>query len=704
MFAKIKNLFASEQKNKQKIAYKAWLYDTPTASFSNLSPDLLVTEGYIYNSSVYSAINKITKAIEQMRIFVANGNGEEIESHPLNILLQNPDTGQGQGDWLTDIFTSYLIYGESFIYGEMSDNGGKPLFLKAFGKKEVAYQTKKTVIGDVIDYFYWSNSQSQRIEKEKLLFFKTYNPLSQAVGLSPLKACGYDVDLANEAKRWNISMLNNGMKPSGIYALPVGGELTDDQLSRLKSQIADKSGSNSAGEAIVLENGMMFTPTGLGPKDSDFQSLQRISKQEIASVYGIAPQLIGDTESQTFANYEQAVLSLYEDTAYPLLQKLTQHLSNWLLPYYGAGISLKIDCSKVSALQEKQDKKALAKDSLTTLTVNEKREFHGKEPVDNGDNVIINNQTLDSIVTAPASQPFVKNKDIKLEVKSILDLQLKAIEKRQDDAIEESAELVAKFFEDQGAEFLLNAKDASNAHDLIIALKAVVMQMEPQFKTVYDAIYKDIAFETVVKLHKTFVKECPEIFEYKKEPQFYSISILEDFKKEFGSYVNKYFSEIKIGELIKNVSDATIDRVERLIIRNTKEGKTIYETTRDIVSDFEEMGFARAEAIARTETLRAVRYAQTEAQKKINPTSKKVWISSNDNRTRSVRKGDEFDHTKAHTHNGAIELNEAFRISGEKMMFPGDASLGASAGNTINCRCAVGFISSGYEHLLYGDD
>ena len=58
----------------------------------------------------------------------------------------------------------------------------------------------------------------------------------------------------------------------------------------------------------------------------------------------------------------------------------------------------------------------------------------------------------------------------------------------------------------------------------------------------------------------------------------------------------------------------------------------------------------------------------------------KVWLSA-------------FAHESRETHMAANaqakDLEEAFTVGGEQLMFPGDVSLGGSAGNTINCLCTT---------------
>lgn len=87
--------------------------------------------------------------------------------------------------------------------------------------------------------------------------------------------------------------------------------------------------------------------------------------------------------------------------------------------------------------------------------------------------------------------------------------------------------------------------------------------------------------------------------------------------------------------------------------------------------------------IARTETTRVENSAKMdvgEQGKKYGYNMWKRWISTDDERTR-----------QAHLDADGQEVpqDEPFVVDGEELMFPGDISLGASAANTINCRCTM---------------
>jgi hypothetical protein len=63
----------------------------------------------------------------------------------------------------------------------------------------------------------------------------------------------------------------------------------------------------------------------------------------------------------------------------------------------------------------------------------------------------------------------------------------------------------------------------------------------------------------------------------------------------------------------------------------------------------------------------------------IKPKAVKEWIDVGD---KDVRRGHHASEV------ASVSIDQPFTVNGEKLMYPGDPSLGASAGNTINCRCS----------------
>lgn len=66
-------------------------------------------------------------------------------------------------------------------------------------------------------------------------------------------------------------------------------------------------------------------------------------------------------------------------------------------------------------------------------------------------------------------------------------------------------------------------------------------------------------------------------------------------------------------------------------------------------------------------------------------TGTKEWANLGDSKVRTPP-DDAFNHLAAEQE---VPINKPFIVSGEKLRFPGDQSLGASLGNVINCRCSA---------------
>ncbi len=90
--------------------------------------------------------------------------------------------------------------------------------------------------------------------------------------------------------------------------------------------------------------------------------------------------------------------------------------------------------------------------------------------------------------------------------------------------------------------------------------------------------------------------------------------------------------------------------------------------------------FYRARRIARTETISAMNAATLEGWRQSKVVQGKEWLCSCDHRSRLWHK---------EANGQKVALEESFIVGGEKMLHPGDSSLGASAENVIHCRCTM---------------
>jgi|WetSurMetagenome_2_1015567.scaffolds.fasta_scaffold41335_3 hypothetical protein len=99
----------------------------------------------------------------------------------------------------------------------------------------------------------------------------------------------------------------------------------------------------------------------------------------------------------------------------------------------------------------------------------------------------------------------------------------------------------------------------------------------------------------------------------------------------------------------------------------------------ELSKQYGEIARYRSIMIAQTETTAAVNYGSLTAAKNAGVPMRKIWRAGG------------ADSRPAHlaADGQKVATDTMFNVGGEMLMFPGDSSHGASAGNVINCRCGM---------------
>ncbi len=340
-------------------------------------------EGYEANVIVYRCIELIAEGVGAIPLRVFKGD-KEAPDHPLQKLLDKPNTRQSYSNFAEE-FTAYkLITGTSFAEAILA--GSIPMELNVWQPYEFKVVKPRTLsplaLGWVYEYGQLKRTWDvdQLTGQSDLNVWKTFNPFDSFFGMSPIRAAAFSVDQHNAGGEWNLRMLQNDMSPSGV--LSSESSLTEAQFKRMKDDIESAySGHQNAKKPLLLENGMTWQQMAMSAKEMDFIKGLNMSAQQIAAAYGIPLQVIPIPGSQTFANYAEARLALYEDVILPETKNLIQQFIQWLFPYYPDAdqLSIRPNLDDIDALAPRRKEKYETANSSTFMTVNEKREFVGME-------------------------------------------------------------------------------------------------------------------------------------------------------------------------------------------------------------------------------------------------------------------------------------------------------------------------------------
>lgn len=404
-------------------------------------------EAYGLNPVAHRCIKLIASNIGQIEFQLFSGEGKNaklIEKHPLLALLKNPNAFQSQSEFLESIISFRLISGNSYIEAaypsaDLKPSNRPPYYLYSLRPDRI--QIIKGLKGEPAAYQYEYEGAKikfpvTKIGLSNIMHIRGFNPINDWYGMSDIEAGAYAIDQHNSASAWNQALLQNNAKPSGALVFKGKGSddpyLTEDQYQRLRDDIEEKYTSpRNAGKPLLLEGGLEWQEMSLSPKDMDWLEGKNSVARDIALAFGVPAQLLGIPGDSTYNNMQEARLSLFEQTITPLLNELLASLNNWLVPRYGDNLTLSYNKDKIDALRIKREMQRTSLDAVSFMTINEKRAAMGLEPLDGGDELLVDSNKIPVNLanqvdnTETAKQLYIKSlKELKFsdaEIKKMIE-------------------------------------------------------------------------------------------------------------------------------------------------------------------------------------------------------------------------------------------------------------------------------------------
>lgn len=156
-------------------------------------------------------------------------------------------------------------------------------------------------------------------------------------------------------------------------------------------------------------------------------------------------------------------------------------------------------------------------------------------------------------------------------------------------------------------------------------------------------------------------------------------TILVDLSASAANFLEGWLKARNVG-VWQRVSGSLNAQLSKTLIESIKRGDNMNDRARAVEQLLGKTPY-QARRIARTETVAGMNAGQ-QAQRVNAEIEFKEWVSTIDDRTRNAT----FDHVSCDGQTVGNLL--AFTVSAQRLMFPGDVSLGASAGNVVHCRCS----------------
>lgn len=320
-------------------------------------------------------------------------DAKDIANHPFEKLILKPNPLQSRAEFLSGSFADYKLTGNCYWWTNRGSESQPAVELWRIPPEMIipVPDDKMFIRGY---YYYPGDGQEMLLEPWEIVHFKTYNPHSLLVGLSPIEALINQAraDMGrtkNEAKIYNEE---NGRLPS---VLAFAQQYSDPQWESIKTQIRDREQKRQ----MMLIHGVgdkaiQWLQNSLTAEEAQYLESRAFTRDEIYAVFapGLASML--DTNA-TEANSKTGKATFAEYSLWPMLDTFAQRITNDLLEPYGENLIAEFDDPRTKdRILEMQEQQEYAK----THTIAEvRKKYYQDEPLgDERDTLLVAQVTPDA--------------------------------------------------------------------------------------------------------------------------------------------------------------------------------------------------------------------------------------------------------------------------------------------------------------------
>ena len=285
------------------------------------------TERTLGLSAVGAAVRLIALLIASMDLRVFTGSGADkraTETAWQDKLLADPNPEQSQFDLLSDIVTGPETQGNALVLKVKHLITGRPVALIPLDMSYASIRrdrdTKEKIIEIIVD------GQMQRYSPSEVLHFRGWTVAGKVSGYSPIQLHRQALGTALALEEFEGRFFAQSAQPPGAIKVP-GNVKRARALEILDVWEATHGGLQNAHRPGMLTNGAEWQSIGINLQDAQFIQAKAYGVQQVAQIWGIPPELLGQVLSRPEPT-EQIGLRLLNFSIMPRLRRIERTFGN----------------------------------------------------------------------------------------------------------------------------------------------------------------------------------------------------------------------------------------------------------------------------------------------------------------------------------------------------------------------------------------
>lgn len=611
-----------------------------------------------------------------LRVFKRDGRGlgEEVVDGPVWDLLGEVNGVQAWPEFFYVTVLNLALAGNAYWW-KVRNARGRVVELWSLKPSEV-----QITRDDFARFTYhWTpgdqGGKSYSFKESSIVHLRLPSPLDDVYGMSPVRPASDDIRADQQAKRSTLAMLDNSALPIGVISTEQ--DLGVEQAKEIRQTWRQiYGGPPNSGRVAVLGRGAKFIPISVQPKDLEYLNQRKLSRSGIINAFGIPPIYVG-VESENFGNRREQRRQLWQDKLVPIFRLLEGQITERLLRDFDPSYVAVLDESRVDVFVEilgEQIETATKAVNSRLMVPNEARRVFVapflrdvKGPVVGGDDFL-----------APMSMVPVSA----ITDGATLQLLTRSVQPNTD-----GVPAVKKALADPYGDYLEERLDRErDVRAVALLLLTGMIQMA------VDAIQDGVVPEPSVIVPSVWLME-PML----RNGLTPSLTQAASSGYQFGQHqvgtalpgdtlTLARLTEARLAISMPEIMGTIRQRLVETILFGLQSGEDNLALKTRILSLMDVWAPQEAQRIA-GEAGAVMNAASIAAYRQSGVVEAKRWLTARDEHVRPAGRPDAFDHVSADGQ--TVPLDEPFVVSGQKMMYPMDMSLGATAGNVVNCRCSV---------------
>lgn len=279
---------------------------------------------------VFAAGRLLASSIASLPLQVYRRTRDGREKIPLPPLFASPSATGTLHDWVWRAITALAYQGNAVGLVTSRDRLEYPLQIEWLNTDLVTVSDSLPNLGERGSFTnpIWSYNGTP-LPEEDLVHIPWFVLPGRVWGLSPLGAYASTVRIGLDAQQYKSDWFKSGGVPPGQFRNE-NQKVEQADAQTIKTRLVQAIRSH---EPLVYGKDWQYEPFPIPSSDAQFVETMRLTSSQIASIYGIPPEMIGGEtgHSMTYQNVEQQSINFVQFTLLPWLTKLEDVLST-LLP------------------------------------------------------------------------------------------------------------------------------------------------------------------------------------------------------------------------------------------------------------------------------------------------------------------------------------------------------------------------------------